>query len=231
MNWPDWTGEIIKGLPIFGEGLKTSLILFALSGSIGFLLGCFFALAKARYIPRLYSVAWLYVELFRNLPLLVILFLFYYAFQLNAYVSGLLALIGWCSAFSAEIIRAGIESLPSAQIQAARLLGVSRSQLIFNLVLPQAIIRMLPVLANQFMNLVKNTSIVYFVGVLDITYAFEQLSAEHFLFFQFFFVALAIYMTLCLIIIYVFKFLEYLFRGEHIPRVDPEAFDNAVALS
>jgi His/Glu/Gln/Arg/opine family amino acid ABC transporter permease subunit len=208
----EWIEPILKGLPVFGQGLQTTLILFFEAGTIGFILGCIVALGKTRYIPKVYPLAWFYVELFRNIPLLVILFFFYYALQFTAYIAGLLALVAWASAFTAEVVRAGIDSLEIEQIHAARLLGFSRPQLIFNLVLPQALVRVLPVLANQFMNLAKNTSIVYFVGVLDVTYAFELVSAEYFLFFQFFFIALGIYVTLCLIIINIFRFLEHLTR-------------------
>ncbi len=207
--FPTWINAVIEGLPLFGEGLRTTLSLFFQAGVIGFVLGCIVALGKSRYIPRVYPLAWFYVELFRNIPLLVILFFFYYALQFTGYVAGLLALIAWASAFTAEVVRAGIESLEEEQIKAARLLGLSRFQLISHLVMPQALMRILPVLANQFMNLAKNTSIVYFVGVLDVTYAFEQNSAKYFLFFQFFFIALGIYITLCLIIIYAFRLLEY----------------------
>lgn len=208
----DWLEPIVEGLPVLGEGLQTTLLLFVEAGSIGFVLGCFIALAKTRYIPRLYPFAWFYVELFRNIPLLVILFFFYYALQLTGYIAGLLALVAWASAFIAEVVRAGIESLETEQIQAARLLGFSRLQLIMHLVLPQSLIRILPVLANQFMNLAKNTSIVYFVGLLDVTYAFELLSAQYFLFFQFFFIALGIYVTLSLMIVYAFRYLEKITR-------------------
>lgn len=205
----NWLEPILKGLPVFAEGLQTTLSLFFQAGVIGFVLGCIVALAKTRYIPRMYPVAWMYVELFRNVPLLVILFFFYYALQFTGYIAGLLALVAWASAFTAEVVRAGIESLEVEQVQAARLLGFSRYQLIIHLVLPQALLRILPVLANQFMNLAKNTSIVYFVGVLDVTYAFELVSAEYFLFFQYFFIALGIYVVLCLIIINVFRLLEH----------------------
>lgn len=203
-----WLETVMQGLPVFGDGLKTTLALFATAGIIGFILGCVVALAKTRYIPKCYPIAWLYVEVFRNIPLLVILFFFYYALQLTGYIAGLLALIAWASAFIAEVVRAGIESLEREQIHAARLLGFSRSQLIFHIVLPQSLVRILPVLANQFMNLAKNTSIVYFVGVLDVTYAFELVSAQYLLFFQFFFIALGIYVLLCLLIICVFRLLE-----------------------
>ncbi len=212
MTSPSWLEPVINSLPVFWDGLQTTMALFAVAAVFGFVLGCLVALAKTRYIPRLYPLAWFYVELFRNIPLLVILFFFYYALQFTGYIAGILALIAWASAFIAEVVRAGIESLETEQIQAARLLGFSRFQLIIRLVLPQALIRVLPVLANQFMNLLKNTSIVYFVGVLDVTYAFEIVSAEYFLFFQYFFIALAIYVVLCLGIINLFRLLEHLTR-------------------
>jgi His/Glu/Gln/Arg/opine family amino acid ABC transporter permease subunit len=222
---PDWVQAVLDGLPVFADGLQTTLGLFFAAGSIGFVLGCFVALGKARYIPYMFRLSWFYVELFRNIPLLIILYFFYYALQLTGYVAGFLALVGWASAFTAEVIRAGIQSLEKEQIQAAQLLGFNRFQLIWNLVLPQSLIRVLPVLANQFMNLAKNTSIVYFVGVLDVTYAFEQLNAEYFLFFQFFFIALGIYVVICLIIINVFRLLEYLSRKQQRVIIRPTIID------
>lgn len=204
----EWLGVVLAGIPVFLDGLQVTLSLFLVAGITGFLLGCIVALAKTRYIPGCYPLAWLYVELFRNVPLLVILFFFYFALQFTGFVAGLLALIAWASAFIAEVVRAGIEGLAPEPIKAAKLLGFSRMQLIAHLILPQALVRILPILANQFMNLAKNTSIVYFVGVLDVTYAFELLSAQHFLFFQFFLMALGIYIVLSLLIIHAFRWLE-----------------------
>lgn len=195
-------------LSVFGEGIVTSLTLFFEAGSLGLILGCLIALGKSRYIPRLYWFSWFYVELFRNIPLLIILFFFYYGLQLRADIAGWITLSGWASAFIAEVLRGGIQSIEFSQIQAAQMLGLNRLQLILRIILPQSFLRVMPVLANTFMNLAKNTSIVYFVGILDITYAFEQLSARYFLFFQFFFIALVLYMGLCLTIGYVFKLIE-----------------------
>lgn len=212
-NRPDWLSAMIAGIPVFGEGLQTALTLFALAGTLGFILGTIVALMKARYIRGCYWLGWGYIEVFRNLPLLVILFFFYYAMQWRADLAGLFALTGWASAFMGEVIRGGILSVEREQIQSARLLGLSQFQLIVAVILPQAYVRILPVLANQFMNLAKNTSIVYFVGVLDITYAFEQLSAEYFLFFHFFAMALAIYAGMSFTIIYLFRWLEIICKA------------------
>jgi aspartate/glutamate/glutamine transport system permease protein len=227
----EWVEYVLEGLPVFGEGLQNTLSLFFFSAIIGFVLGCVVALAKTRYIPKVYPLAWFYVELFRNVPLLVILFFFYYALQFTGYIAGLLALIAWASAFIAEVVRAGIESLEAEQVKAAQLLGFSRVQLIRHLVLPQSLIRILPVLANQFMNLAKNTSIVYFVGVLDVTYAFELVSAQYFLFFQFFFIALGIYVILCLIIINVFRLLEHLTGVKQGITMRPVSLDDGMVMA
>lgn len=225
-NRPDWLSAMIAGLPVFGEGLQATLSLFAMAGILGFTLGTIVALMKSRYIPGCYWLGWGYVELFRNLPLLVILFFFYYALQWRADLAGLFALTGWASAFMGEVIRGGIQSVEREQIQSARLLGLSQFQLITAVILPQAYVRILPVLANQFMNLAKNTSIVYFVGVLDVTYAFEQLSAEYFLFFHFFAMALAIYAGLSFTIIYLFRWLEIFCKARMQPvlitTLDPQ---------
>ncbi|MCA9799332.1 MAG: amino acid ABC transporter permease [Cyanobacteria bacterium HKST-UBA04] len=228
LGWadPQLLDMVHESIPVFLEGATTTLTLFAQAGIIGFVLGCFIALCKARCIPKLYWLGWLYVELFRNVPLLIVLFFFYYGLQLRSDLAGLLSLSGWASAFLAEVIRGGIESVEDGQLQAARVLGLNNLQRITAILMPQGLLRVLPILANTFMNLAKNTSIIYFVGVLDMTYAFEQLSARYFLFFQFFAVALLFYMGLCLAITYAFKGLDLWLNRARQPMLNPDDWDD-----
>ena len=116
-----------------------------------------------------------YVELVRSVPLLVLLLWVYYGLpimlglQLSITVAGLTALAVSDSAFTAEIFRAGIQSVEKGQIEAARALGLRPAQIMRKVVLPQAIRRILPALGNQFIYVLKMSSILSYIGYSELT--------------------------------------------------------------
>ncbi|MEQ9886602.1 amino acid ABC transporter permease [Pectobacterium zantedeschiae] len=149
---------------------------------------CAFPLAVIIGIARTskFKIIWLPVTLFSNvvrgLPVLMLVFWSYFAVPLISghSISGvktlIVALIIYEMAFLGEIVRAGIKSVPRGQIEAARTLGVSYSQTMLYIILPQALFTMIPSILNQFINLIKNTSLGYVIGVAELTYSAYQIN-------------------------------------------------------
>ncbi|HEX2942919.1 MAG TPA: amino acid ABC transporter permease, partial [Rhodopila sp.] len=127
-----------------------------------------------------------FVEFFRNLPLILLIYWAYYVMpvatglELSAFATGLAALALNVSAYNAETFRAGIVSIRKGQTEAALALGMTRWQAMRQIVLPQAVRRVLPVLASTWVSLFKDTSLVSVIGVADLAYVSMQVRAETF---------------------------------------------------
>ncbi len=165
-------------------GLQYTVIFTVLSVAAGLALGLTVALARIG-TPRIVGVPLQgLVELFRCTPFLVILIWFYYALpvlidvNLSASMAAFLALTFYGAAFYSEIIRAGIVSIESGQIEAARALGMRRAQVMRRVVLPQAFKRMIPPLMNQSILQLKNTSLVSVLAVPDLVYQGQLIAHE-----------------------------------------------------
>ncbi|MGD9581166.1 MAG: amino acid ABC transporter permease [Vampirovibrionia bacterium] len=195
-------------LPLFIKGLKTTLLLCVLGNFISIIIGILIGLAKLSPIKPLKYFASAYVEVFRNTPLLVQVYFFFFGLGLEPFWAGLSGLCTYTSAYMAEVIRAGIQSVPEIEIKAGEALGLNTYDRISKVILPQAFRIIIPPMSNQLMNLTKNTSIVYFITVADVTYIFETLSAQTFKFFEFFIVAALTYMIICWIIALISYFAE-----------------------
>lgn len=161
-------GAFPKG-PIGGLALS---ILMALGGIFGaFWLGLLVG------VMRLSKKAWLripalaYIEVIRGTPLLMVIFWFYFLApvllgkSLPGDQSAMIALIVFTSAYVAEIVRAGVLSLPKGQMEAARGSGLSHTQTMIHVILPQALFNMIPSFVNQFVSLTKDTSLGFIIGV------------------------------------------------------------------
>ncbi len=123
-----------------------------------------------------------YVEIIRNIPLLIITFFFFIGLSLDGLMAGMIALTIYTSSFIAEAIRAGIQSVPKGQMEAARSSGLSYVQAMRLIILPQAVKIVIPPLGNQFINLVKNSSILSVVAGLDLMYQGDLISTRTFIF-------------------------------------------------
>lgn len=158
----------------------------SLLGLLGsFVLGTVIAVFR---ITRSRALRWFgtaYVEFLRNIPLLLVVFLFYLGLPslgvtLSGFASGTMGLAVYTSAFIAEAIRAGIMAVPKGQTEAARSSGLTYVQAMLYVVLPQAIKLVIPPLGNQFINLVKNSSILSIVAGFDLMYYGDIIATETF---------------------------------------------------
>lgn len=162
--------------------LETAALVIAGGTVAGVLLG--FARGVGARLPR--GTAALYIELIRGTPLLVVLFVVYFALpplighRFTAYQAVVIGFIAFIAAYIAEDVRSGILSVPRGQVEAALASGLSRGQALRLVVLPQAIRRMIPALFNQFVRLLKFTSVASVIGVTELTGATLAVNAREF---------------------------------------------------
>ncbi len=179
----DW-GVIVRNLPMFMNGayltLKISLIALVLSIPVGAVVGLC-RISRNRIVS---FAAACYVEFFRGVPLLVLLMWIFFVLgrflRLGSYWSAIIGLAIFSGAFVAEIVRAGIEAIPRGQMEAARASGMTYSQAMKLVILPQAVRKVLPPLASQFIILIKDSSLVSVISVVDLTLIGKNLVATTF---------------------------------------------------
>jgi polar amino acid transport system permease protein len=159
---------------VITTALLNTVIYTVLAFAFGLILGLLLALARLSSVPPYRWFARAYVEVFRGLPALLVLFLVGYGIPLafpdreipgGVYGSVTLGLGVTAAAYTAETLRAGIQAVPRGQTEAARSLGMSATRAMISIVLPQALRIVLPPLTNEFVSLTKDTSLVYVLGV------------------------------------------------------------------
>jgi len=171
--------------PLALEGFVNTLTasIIALIGSV--LLGTLMGMLQLTPNKIVRGIANAYVEFFRNIPLLVIVMFFYvvvpmYWVNLSGFWAGTIGLTIYTSSFIADNVRAGILTVPDGQMEAGLSQGMKHSQVMRYIILPQAIRIVIPPLGNQFINLVKNSSILAMVAGLDLMYYGDYVAMETF---------------------------------------------------
>ncbi len=173
---------IFDNIPFLLKGMQTTLLLTVLAMFGGIVLGTLLALARISSIKPLSFVAASYINFFRSLPLILVIFWFYFLVPLvlgrpvGGFYSVLVAFTLFEAAYYAEIIRAGITSVRAGQFAAARALGMTYGQSMRFVVLPQAFRAMIPVLLTQGIILFQDTSLVYVVGLKDFLVSAELIA-------------------------------------------------------
>lgn len=202
----DYFGTYMEG---FQNTLWSSVL--ALIGS--FALGAVVAVFRIGNIRALRWFGTGYVEFLRNIPLLLVVYLFYYGpsvFQisLDGFTAGTIGLAVYTSSFIAEVIRSGIMSVPKGQTEAARASGLSYVQAMVHVILPQAIKLTIPPLGNQFINLIKNSSVLSIVAGLDLMYFADSVNSETFRTFDTYIFVALFYLALTLPLSYFVRVWE-----------------------
>lgn len=164
-------------------GFAATLILAGLGLGLSFPIAVVLGLARLSTFEPVRWAASAWVIVFRGIPLVMIIFWAYFIVPVltgttvPAFLTALCAIVVYESAFLAEIVRAGIQGLPRGQTEASRAAGLSYVQTMRYVVLPQALTNMLPSLVNQFVSTIKATSIVYVIGVNEVTFAAQQVNS------------------------------------------------------
>lgn len=201
------------------EGLQNTLLIACAGLVIGIVIGTLIATArvlpKYKTLPKvLNAICGFYVSLFRGTPIVVQLLVFYYV---------LLPLMGWnisgvqvailvfglnSGAYISEVMRGGIQSVDPGQMEAGRAVGLSFGTSMLKIVIPQAVKNILPTLGNEFIALVKETSVVSFVGAADLYVAFNYIGSNSYEFMVPYLVMALIYIALVLVISLFIKLME-----------------------
>ena len=164
---------LVRTFPLLLSGLRVTVLIGATSILAGLVLGLALALARLYGGRALALPARVYIDLFRSIPLLVLLIVIYYALpfvgvRLSPFLSAVAALTLVSGAYAAEIFRAGIEAIPRGQFEAADALGLPRGRTMRLVVLPQAVRIVIPPLTNNCINVLKDTALASVVAMPDL---------------------------------------------------------------
>jgi polar amino acid transport system permease protein len=223
------TDKWVPGLIM--QGVFMTLRLSIYSTVVAMIFGIIMGLFRTSRSPFRRLIGWGYVELIRNIPVLVWIFIFYYFIsdqffpiigmdhlkkstpglfqdmvsfifvsptQLPTFLSGMLALGIYEGAYITEIIRAGIQSIENGQWEASAAVGFSRYQQIRHIIFPQAVQRILPPLAGQFISTIKDSSIVSVISIQELTFQGMELMSATFLTFEVWITVMVLYFFICL---------------------------------
>jgi len=209
------------------DGLVVTLKLSGISIVFALLVGTIIAVFRLTKFKPLEWFALAYTEFFRNTPLLIQMFFWYFGsysvlpesvnnwlYNHNfEFTAGVISLTIYTSAFIAEEIRSGIFAIPKTQLESSRACGLSFIQSMVHVILPQAFRIIIPPLISQFLNLIKNSSLAMTIGVMELTYMARQIESYSFHGFEAFTVSTLIYISISLIVSFmVTQYNKYFLR-------------------
>ncbi|HEI6505354.1 TPA: ABC transporter permease subunit [Staphylococcus aureus] len=210
----DDSGFISKYGSFFLKGIKITILISLIGVALGSILGAFVALMKLSKIKIISWIASIYIEILRGTPMLVQVFIVFFGItaalglDISALVCGTIALVINSSAYIAEIIRAGINAVDKGQMEAARSLGLNYRQTMKSVIMPQAIKNILPALGNEFVSLIKESSIVSTIGVGEIMFNAQVVQGISFDPFTPLLVAAALYFVLTFVLTRIMNMIE-----------------------
>lgn len=249
-NWQLIPGYLIRQdaesgrwvLNLLGQGFLATVRLTVWGGLLAALIGGVVGVCRVAHSLFLRLISRTYVELIRNIPPLVFIFIFYFFISgqimpllnveeriatagpatlriltwlfgppelLTNFLSGLICLAMFEGAYVAEIVRAGIEAVPKGQSEAARALGMHSGQVLSEVVLPQAVEKMIPPLAGQFISLIKDSSLISLISIQELTFAGTELAVSSGRVFEVWLTVAALYFLLCFGLARLFRRLEH----------------------
>ncbi|HDL0580208.1 TPA: ABC transporter permease subunit [Staphylococcus aureus] len=210
----DDSGFISKYGSFFLKGIKITILISLIGVALGSILGAFVALMKLSKIKIISWIASIYIEILRGTPMLVQVFIVFFGItaalglDISALVCGTIALVINSSAYIAEIIRAGINAIDKGQMEAARSLGLNYRQTMKSVIMPQAIKNILPALGNEFVTLIKESSIVSTIGVGEIMFNAQVVQGISFDPFTPLLLAAALYFVLTFVLTRIMNMIE-----------------------
>ena len=183
---------VVRYHNFFLEGVRNTLIIAFFTVLLGTILGTLMAMARMSRIKPLKWIATAYIEFFRGTPLMVQLMFIFYGLPMigmsfpevsfipdfDRFAAGIVAMSLNSCAYVAEIIRSGIQAVDKGQMEAARSLGFHHKQAMTLVILPQAVRNILPALGNEFVTIIKESSIVSVIGIADLMYRAKGVIAK-----------------------------------------------------
>ncbi len=209
---------VINSFPLLLIGAGVTIQITVLSTAIGFVIGLLVGVARISNLRVLRMLAEVYVEFFRGTPLLVQIFLFYFALPVitGQRIDPFIAAISACGinsgAYVAEIFRAGIQSVDDGQMEAGRSLGMTWLQTMRYIIVPQAFKRVIPPLGNEFIAMLKDSSLVSVIGFEELTRRGQLIIAKTYGSFEIWMSVAVIYLVMTLTISRFVAYLERRYR-------------------
>ena len=212
--------ELVPYLPELGQGLLVTLELTLYATVGGILLGTLVAAARTSRSRPSRLLAGIYVEFIRNTPFIVQLFFIFFGLpaigmKLTAWQAGLIAMVVNLGAYSAEILRAGIDTTPKGQWEAGRTLGLTRFQIFTRIVLPPAFQRIYSSLVGQCIIVMLGSSVISQISVEELTFSANFIQSRSFLSFESYLLTALLYLILAVLMRRGFALLaRYVFRSQ-----------------
>ncbi len=208
-----------EGYTMVLEGLGTTMLIAVTGLAIGLVVGSLLAICKllpSKRLPAriLGGFSNVYVALFRGTPMVVQLLIVHFVIfpamglQIPALVEGMIAFGLNSGAYISEIMRGGIQSVDKGQMEAGRALGLGYGKSMWKIVLPQAVKNVVPTLGNEFIALVKETSVVGFIAIMDVTRAFQAIANSSFVYIVSYLMLALVYLVIVLIITVIVRIIE-----------------------
>lgn len=205
---------VVKSFPLLLLGAGVTIQITALSVSFGLLIGMFVGIARLSKVRLVKLLATIYVDFIRGTPLLVQIFLIYFALpmivgkRIDPFVAAITACSVNSGAYVAEIFRAGIQSIDKGQMEAGRSLGMTWAQTMRFIILPQAFKRIIPPLGNEFIAMLKDSSLVSVIGFEELTRRGQLIIARTYGSFEIWLTVAFIYLVMTLTISRLVDYLE-----------------------
>ena len=209
---------VVNSFPLLLIGAGVTIQITVLSTAIGFVIGLVVGVARISHLRPMRLLAEVYVEFFRGTPLLVQIFLFYFALPVitGQRIDPFIAAISACGinsgAYVAEIFRAGIQSVDDGQMEAGRSLGMTWLQTMRYIIVPQAFKRVIPPLGNEFIAMLKDSSLVSVIGFEELTRRGQLIIAKTYGSFEIWMSVAVIYLVMTLTISRFVAYLERRYR-------------------
>ena len=211
---------IWNSLPLLLAGAGVTIEITAIAVGLGFILGLITSVCRLSSVKILRGIAICYVNIIRGTPMLVQIFLIYFALpmvigeRINPFVAAVAACFINSGAYVSEIFRAGIQSVDKGQMEAGRSLGLSWMQTMRYVILPQAFKHVIPPLGNEFISMTKETSLVSVIGFEELTRRGQLIIAKTYGSFEIWLTVAAIYLVLTLSIARLVSYLERRFATD-----------------
>lgn len=201
MNYTFDFAPVLAAWPLLLDGAIQTLKISAISMALGLMLGLVFMLMRMSSVKALSMTALGYIELIRNTPFLVQVFFIFFGMPtlgitLTADQAAILAMTLNCAAYAAEIVRGGVQSIRSGQIEAGRALGLNTVDIYRFIIFRPAIRAVYPALCSQFILMMLNSSLVASISAEELTYVGQMIDSETFRSFEVYFVIGVIYLAL-----------------------------------
>lgn len=211
---------IVDSLPLLLQGAVVTIEITAIAVGLGLVFGLITSICRLSRVRALEILAACYVNIIRGTPMLVQIFLIYFALpmvigeRINPFIAAVAACSVNSGAYVSEIFRAGIQSVDNGQMEAGRSLGLSWGQTMFYIILPQAFKNVIPPLGNEFISMTKETSLVSVIGFEELTRRGQLIIAKTYGSFEIWMTVAAIYLIMTLGIAWLVSYLEKRFATD-----------------